>query len=561
MRAQTTLDLNNPETKDVVLRGKKGVEKRLVRTWSWKASEWWTLFLSRAKGGISTETYKKDATLFPAGKVPGYWGTVPVNESYYYIGGLIILLAIFALIFQWQNRLVVSLTVLSALMLIWTLGIHAGFFYDLCYKFLPFFKNFRTPITSMAIFYFTMPVLVSFGVAGLKDIDLESIKKQRFWTPFFIMTGMGIILFILYFIFPFNNPGSALASDIKDQIIEIRKNFYKIDLIKYFLVLGFGSALILGYFFRKINFQSMLIGLILLIGIDLLVVNNQYNQPTFNQRQYELSYFNRSPSILFMEQDADVFRTFTYAREDHRLSYFLQNIGNDTNLQMSRLVYELLSNNLFKRIDNAIGINWNVLDFMNVKYVVAEREITHPYLSLESSDPLSGLAVHRYKFSRPRGFFVNNFRIVTDPFERLNLINDDGLDFTKTAMLEEDPGIPLANYPRGTSRLVEYNSNYIQFYLDTDKTSLFVISEVYAPLNQQVLLDGEPVKVFKTNHAIQSVIVPAGEHTLEIKYDVPIFKTSRLISMYGFIVLYILLGISAYYKYGKRRGWPLTNLF
>ena len=560
MRAQPTLDLKKPETKDLVLEGRKGVEKSLVEVWSWEVSEWWSLLLSRAKGGISREDYNDAPTLIPDGKIPGYWGSVPVNESYYYIGGLAILLSLFACMFLFQQKLVLSLLILSLVMLLWTLGVHAGLFYDFCYRIIPYFKNFRTPITSISIFYFVIPALVSFGINALKDVKKFHSKPRLFWTPFIIMGILGLILFILYFLVPFQNQGTTMPAEVQNRIIDIRKSMYMTDLLKYFLLLGLGGGLILAYFYQKIKYGNMLIGITLLIGIDLLWVQSQYNQPTFTDHQYNLTYFNRSPAIEFLEQDQDVFRIFSYTSEDHRLSYFFQNIGNATNLQMSRLVYEILSNNLFKRIDNAIGINWNVLDFMNIKYVLAENEIKHPYLSLETSDPLRGLAVHRYKFSRPRGFFVNNIRLVKDPLARLELINDKGMDYTKTAILEEDPGLPLANFPRGTSRLEEYNSNYIQFYLETDKTSLFVISEVYAPLNQEVLLDGDPIKTYKTNHVIQSVIIPPGEHTLEIKYDAPIYKSSANISKFGFIVIYLLLALSGYYYYGRKRGWPLTDL-
>ncbi len=93
-----------------------------------------------------------------------------------------------------------------------------------------------------------------------------------------------------------------------------------------------------------------------------------------------------------------------------------------------------------------------------------------------------------------------------------------------------------------TGELSEYTGDYLRFDIRTNQNGLFVISELYYPDLQQVYLDGQRVdKVYKTNHAVQSVIVPEGTHTLEVRYDDRLFLTSAAISHYGFLFLYLTL--------------------
>jgi len=97
--------------------------------------------------------------------------------------------------------------------------------------------------------------------------------------------------------------------------------------------------------------------------------------------------------------------------------------------------------------------------------------------------------------------------------------------------------------------------------VETANPGLFVMSDIYQPKLQKVFIDGDEVtKVFKTNHAIQSVVVPQGLHTIEIRYDKRIFSLSQWVSNISFILIYLFIGIFVYQKINSRTRKPQPEL-
>lgn len=69
-----------------------------------------------------------------------------------------------------------------------------------------------------------------------------------------------------------------------------------------------------------------------------------------------------------------------------------------------------------------------------------------------------------------------------------------------------------------------------------------MISEVYFPEGWKLFIDDKPVKnVYKTDHAIQSVVVPGGNHKIRMKFIPGVYANSRLISSVSSILLYIVI--------------------
>ncbi|MDH3651710.1 MAG: hypothetical protein OEQ53_18645, partial [Saprospiraceae bacterium] len=162
LRTNTPIDIQRSDQSGAA--ATRGVDKSFVKTWSWASRDILSLILPRAVGGLTIENYNGQVPGYIDGVVPGYWGSVPFSRTYYYMGALAIFFCIIGIAAHKDQRIVRSLTGLCLLTVLWALGVNAGYFYDLCYNYLPFFKNFRTPITSLAILYFAIAILATFGV-------------------------------------------------------------------------------------------------------------------------------------------------------------------------------------------------------------------------------------------------------------------------------------------------------------------------------------------------------------------------------------------------------------
>jgi uncharacterized membrane protein YfhO len=75
----------------------------------------------------------------------------------------------------------------------------------------------------------------------------------------------------------------------------------------------------------------------------------------------------------------------------------------------------------------------------------------------------------------------------------------------------------------------------------TDADGLLVTSEVYYP-GWNAYVDGERVEVERANFLFRAVPVPAGEHTVELRYESRSLRAGILIS---FLTTLALAGLSA----------------
>jgi hypothetical protein len=199
---------------------------------------------------------------------------------------------------------------------------------------------------------------------------------------------------------------------------------------------------------------------------------------------------------------------------------------------------------------------------MNVKYVVSDRVLQSDRLNQELADPSNGIYTYRYKFNKDRAFFVDEYQIIKDDVARMEMINSPSFDARRTAILEEYAGDKLLPTSRSKVELVSFDPNKIVYTVETGNPGLFVMSDMYQPSFQRIYLDGDPVKkVYKTNHAIQSIMVPTGLHTIELRYDKKIFDLSALVSNIAFMLMYLVLGYLIYstFKSGQQNPKALKT--
>ena len=108
--------------------------------------------------------------------------------------------------------------------------------------------------------------------------------------------------------------------------------------------------------------------------------------------------------------------------------------------------------------------------------------------------------------------------------------------------------IPLERPAR--SRVVDesYEAERIQVEVDTDKPCVLSIaqsfSETWVPR-----VDGRKVELLRLNHAFQGLVVPAGRHHVEVKYEDDCFRGGVLVSLAALVLCLWML-----WRFGRRRG-------
>jgi peroxiredoxin len=190
------------------------------------------------------------------------------------------------------------------------------------------------------------------------------------------------------------------------------------------------------------------------------------------------------------------------------------------------------------------GLGSPLLDLLNVRYIVVPRDTqpdqaairelkdTHPTVYsddqvevLENSDAL------------PRAWIVHSAR-ETSQKEALDSLSSRAIDPRRTALLERhppdlaEPDEPSADRTSFTS----YEDDRIQLKTNTGAPSLLMLSEMYYPA-WKAYVDGRPVSLYKGDYMLRAVPVPAGDHTVELRYESPLLNAGVAISLVFYAAL------------------------
>lgn len=170
------------------------------------------------------------------------------------------------------------------------------------------------------------------------------------------------------------------------------------------------------------------------------------------------------------------------------------------------------------------GLRSPLLDMLNVRYVVAPAEESPEGVEeLEETSPVvyedERVRIFENEDALPRAWIVHSARQM-HPLFALDRLDSGAVDPRETALLAENSP-PLAE-PEAPSedraRVTGYSANSMELRAATGARGLLVLSEVYYP-GWKAYVDGERVPVHRANHLLRAIPVPAGEHTVELRYE------------------------------------------
>lgn len=195
------------------------------------------------------------------------------------------------------------------------------------------------------------------------------------------------------------------------------------------------------------------------------------------------------------------------------------------------------------------GLESPLLDLLNVRYIVVPNE-----RASGTPESLKGLPVAHEGDKRkilenpealPRAWIVHSAR-QADPGEALDLLSSGEVDPRETALLQEEPPpLQSPDDPSGDrARVTEYEANRLELNTATGARGLLVLSEVYYP-GWKAYVDGEQVPLHRADHLLRAVPVPAGEHTVELRYEPWRLRAGTAISLVTALTLAGLVVVRA----------------
>ncbi len=543
-----------------------GLDKDYATQWSYGVSETWSLMIPNANGGSSRPIGVNESVLTKVdpkykeyvANASQYFGNQPFTSGPVYAGALIIFLFVYGLFIvrgpmKWW---LLAGTILSIL-LAW--GKNFMPLTDFFLEYFPGYNKFRAVSMTLVIAELTIPILAILALNNIltdpsivkKKIEIIKFKINPLYLSVIFTGGVSLLFALIPDVFVNFLSDQEIASiaqqkntspEYADQIVEFydnvelaRRSILTTDAIRSFIFIILGAAAIWAFGKSKLNknFAIVIIGLLVLV--DMWSVDKRYlnNENFVNSSRIERP-FPKSAVDEFILKDIDPnFRVLNLTVDpfaDASTSYYHKSIGGYHGAKLRR--YQELYDHQIKG-----KFNMNVINMLNTKYIIQADENKRP-----SAYPNMGYLGNVW--------FVKEVQFVKNADEELAAL--DNFDPEKTAIIDERFSSSLDGFETvydsvAQIQLVTYKPNHIQYQSNSIKDQLAVFSEIYYDKGWNAYVDDVLVPHFRVNYVLRAMIVPAGKHKIDFKFEPKVYVVGEKISLASSVLLILLvLGFGFY---------------
>jgi hypothetical protein len=305
-----------------------------------------------------------------------------------------------------------------------------------------------------------------------------------------------------------------------------RASFFRADIIRSFIFVLIAAVLIGLFLKRKINSNILLGGIALLVVIDLLSFGMKYlNDKSFDsESNYEANEFPLSNADRTILEDKDPnFRVYnTSSLEESKTSYYHKSIGGYHPAKLG--IYDDL---MAYQLSGSPNIS--VVNMLNAKYVIQQQD-GNP-IALRNPGALGN------------AWFIKGIKWVNGPVDEMTAMNN--FDAKDTAIVDEKYQSLVKDFAASDSvskiSQTAFENDAVTYKSQTTAPHVAVFSEIFYK-DWRAYIDGKPADFFKANYVLRAMVVPAGNHTIEFKFEPKIFFVGKNISFIcSWLVLVLLL--------------------
>ncbi len=188
------------------------------------------------------------------------------------------------------------------------------------------------------------------------------------------------------------------------------------------------------------------------------------------------------------------------------------------------------------------GLDSPLLNLLNARYILVPSVIPPGRADLErlvGQYPTvyadAQVRVLENRDALPRAWIVHEARQVATG-EALSLLASGAVDPRRVALLEQTPPpdvAPPSNPALEEATVTHQEPDKLRVTVRTDAAGLLVLSETVDPA-WQAEVDGTPAPILTADHLLRAVPVPAGEHTVELRYESTTLKVGTAISLLAY---------------------------
>jgi len=526
-----------------------GLDKDYATQWSYGVGETFTLLIPNFNGGSSNESPGINSNIAKAlrsNNVPEenikqfadqaglmYWGKQPWTSPVY-AGAIIVFLFVLGLMIvkgplKWW---LLGATILSVT-LAW--GHNFMWLTDLFLNYFPGYNKFRAVTMILIIAELTLPLLGFLALKVIFDQVLPAGKLNKaLYIAFGITAGLSLIFALVPDMFlNFISPNDAsLSKSFPDWLMQAirddRKAVLKADAFRSFIFIALTAVTLWAVINQKLKKEYAYIVLIALVLADMYTVAKRYvNSDSFTSKSRMEVPFEPSQAdkVILADKDPD-FRVLNLTVNplmDASTSYFHKSLGGYHGAKLRR--YQELFETHVEKQNIAV---WNML---NTRYVIVPDENKQP---VAQQNPMA----------LGNAWFVSQYKLVDNADQELAALN--GFDPASLAIVDKKFQEQLKSWAPGKDtldyiRLTEYQPNDLKYKYNSKKDGLAVFSEIYYPKGWNAYVDGKETPHFRANYILRAMVLPAGEHTVEFKFEPSAYYVGETVSKISSILLILLV--------------------
>ena len=196
-----------------------------------------------------------------------------------------------------------------------------------------------------------------------------------------------------------------------------------------------------------------------------------------------------------------------------------------------------------------------LLRTFNVKYLVAFKALPEEGTRLIGRFVDSFSWLYKIDGTVPRAYIVNRVVTVNDSKQVLRLLSNSAFDPTREVVLDSEILVPPAPQFNGTAKIVRYENKLVTIATSTDNEGVLVLADSYYP-GWRAFVDGREEGIRRANLFFRAVPLPAGNHTVEFRYQPRSFIIGLVVSAATLITLTVLTVL--FTLAGQRSGPSFT---
>ena len=523
----------------------QGLSKDYITEYSYGLTETFNLFIPRFMGGGTFESLEKDSEYYIAFKekygvqaanqyskqVLTYWGEQTIIEAPAYIGAVVIFL-FFLGIFLVKGTLkkwLVSATIFS-IVLSWgkNFDIITNFFID----YFPLYNKFRAVSSIQVIAEICIPIL---GILALKEFFTKEVsvkeKKDALKKAFYVLGGIAVF-FLLFgsslFAFEGFRDGGLKQYNITgltEALISDRKSMLFQDSLRSFVLVAIAFGILWFFIKNKLNQTKAIIAFAIIIIFDLVSVDINYvNKDSFERARNIENPFQKTAIDNEILKDKSHYRVANFnasPMQDGRTSYFHNSIGGYHAAKMGRY-QELFDYQMSERV------NMEVLNMLNAKYIIFPNQ-GKPTLQVNPE-------------ANGNAWFVSTLKTVLSADDEITSL--DSLETKDIAVIDvKNLKLSSTTFTRDSIAFIEltnYDVTKLTYQTRTVEPQFAVFSEIFYKNGWNAYVDGKLTPHYRVNYVLRGMEIPAGNHTIEFKFEPTIISKGNTITLVSYFLLLII---------------------